>query len=247
MSDRSVAAPDEKMAEWMRSVDADLVQLKSRRLQGALSMDSIEAASLAVGATRDAPLRLNGSQAWTADVEYLGATGAKVSGVTGDDALVIRNENGVIRDMFPRQYASLGGGTAQSIAGSTPTVLTLAGCAALSSPYAASATTAAGQLITPTAGVYHLLYYGLWGALADATVRLVAIEMSTNGGASWSTLFNADQSNLNHAGFGQLQTISNPTPLAAGTRLRLNVDQRSAGALNHVPQLFSATFLRGPL
>lgn len=41
MSDRSVAAPDDKMKAWMQNVDDQLMQLRSRRLQGALSVESL--------------------------------------------------------------------------------------------------------------------------------------------------------------------------------------------------------------
>jgi len=245
VSNRQAVPTGQQDVQWMRDIEDRLKALETRKVQGNLALDVASIADLTFTATGTTPAKIAGSKTWTQAVEYLGTNPPGPN--AGDDALVIRDELAVIRDMFPRQYAAQGAAPAQSIPSSAGTPLTLAGAVPTSSPYAVAAATAPGELIIPVSGIYLLLQAGVWGALADATVRLVAIEASTNGGATWATVFAVDQSNLNHAGFGQLQEVVGVAPLALGTRLRVNVDNRSAGALNYTPQIFSATFLRGPL
>jgi len=248
VSDRNLAAPDEAAKAWMRQVEERLGRVESRRLQGALSMEEATIGKLAIGASSTDPMRLNGSAKWTQAVEYLGETGGRVVGVSGSDALVTRNENGVIMDMSPRQVASLNNATAQSINAATATVITWAGATNASSPFPSSkAAASVGHLIFPVAGVYDVFVYALWQALGDTTVRLITIESSGNGGASWGSLFTTDMGNNGHAGFGQLQSMRVQWPFQANDRIRLNVDQRSAGALAITPITFSATFVRGPM
>lgn len=241
-----MAAPDEKMAEWMRSIDADIAQLKSRRLQGALAVESISIADGSIVATRSTPLKLAGSKTWTAAVEYLGANPPGAN--NGADALVLRDEFGVIRDMFPRPFIQLGGGAVVAVAAGAVTTVPMTGANPSSSPFAASVTTTTGQLILPVAGEYIITHSGQWPNVLGTNARVTLMQYSVNGGASFVGLESDGRTGINSASFGQQVTITAQAVLPAGTRIRIQLIHESATTpLNYTPLYLAATFMRGPL
>lgn len=246
MSNRDAVPDSQKDVAWKRAVDDRLKALESRKVQGNLTLDTTTVNELIATASRDVPVQLVGSQTWTQDVEYLGV--APPGPGNGSDAIVTRNENGVIVDISPRPQVQYGAATPQNIATGVVTPLTLAGATATSGPYAVGAmSTAPGNLVLPVTGFWSMQFYGLWQALADATARLLFLQTSSNGGATFGDLFIADQANINTASFSQLQTVIGPFLLGAGTRVRISVLQTSAFTLAFTPFLFTASFLRGPL
>lgn len=253
MSDREVAAPDDKMRAWMQSVDDELNQLRSRRLQGALAIESATIGKAAISATRTTPIKLRGSADWTQAVEYLGDGANRVRGVNGGDALVTRDERGIIQQIEPTQAAQMiGSGLFASVATGTVTPITGAVWGAsfaggsVSGPFPASAALdfTNGHLVIPVTGYYELYSTGLWQALADTSGRVVFIELSINGGVSWTSLFADGRANLG-SGLGCNQTCIGYSQLTRGFRLRTSVLHSSASTpIAYTPGRMHAHLMR---
>lgn len=246
MSDRDLDPREKKFGAWMKRIEDRLTTVERRPLTGAISLDSLDAGPTAVSATRTDPLVLKGSKTWTSAVEYLGEVGPVSFGVSGQDALVTRSESGKIQDIQPHPFTQLAGGPAQSIASTVIVPITLIGAAVFSAPYAASATIAAnGVLVIPVNGIYDVLATGAWPNVVGTKGRVVIVQLSTDGGATWATLFADGRPGINTATLGQNIAVPGRAALLAGWRLRIAVIQDEVGALTYTPDRFSCSFCAG--
>lgn len=229
MSDRDVAAPDERWQEWMRSVDDRLNQLQSRRLQGALSAESMTIGAAEIGASRTDPLRLTGSVGWTQSVEYLGQN--PPSADNGNHALVTRDELGRIQDILPRPviFVTSGPGAGLSVPNAAVTVvITAVGGGVAGGPFAESDMYLGGGVFkVPVAGFWRFQHIGIWPGINDGTLRQLAFEISTNGGASFGTIA-SDYRVQAVPGDNMYHAFSETISCVAGTQARFWVRQRSA-------------------
>lgn len=240
MSDRTAVPLDQVAEQKFRDIDDRLRTLETRGVPGNVALSTATVADLSVAASATTPLRLNGSQAWTQAVEYLGESGPRVYGTTGGDALVTRDENALIMDIAPAPFVQYAIGAVQSIATTTIVPIVWTGAGPFSHPYGQAKTMASnGVIVVPVAGIYSFMSYGAWPNVVGTKGRVVIFQISSDGGVSWSTLFADGRSGINTASLGQDVTVMGRTAMLAGWRVRIAVIQDEVGALNYTPNRFS--------
>lgn len=254
MSNRDVAPPGQARLEAMLKDYGDrLSALENRRLQGALAIQSakvsglVDAGALRAVASAAQPVRLSGSAKWTQSIEsYRTAGVTPAQGVTGLDALVTRDGHGEIIDMTPRPFGQYASGATQSIGSLVVVPITWAGGSQFSTPYPTSLTfQSGGVLIVPVSGIYDVYSGGAWPNVLGTKGRVVIIQLSTDNGASYPTLFADGRSGINDASLGQDVSFGGRSALLKGWRLRVAVIHGEVGALNYVASRFSFAFHSG--
>ena len=248
MSDRRAVAPDEKLQAWMRRVDAQLAMLTRRKVQGALTMESVETTSdVSVGgvlsalatALQPVEFRDSGTGRWRWDLEKLGTGTA--------NSLVARDENGAIRDIIPKPAVVVTGGANVSVATGVFTLVPLTGATPLAQGYAGGDLWDAVNscVLMPIAGLWEFGIYGGWVGVADNTERAILTQISNQGGA-FANFVGDTRTGAATAAEGVNMSLMVKAVFAAGARLRYLALHRSATTpLNWVPNRFSLTWI-GP-
>jgi len=248
MSDRRVQAPGDKMPAWMRKVESDLTMLKRRKVQGDLTMQSIETTAnvkvggaLSAAATADTPVELRGptTSRWRQTLETLGKSGVQ--------SFVTRDENNTVRDVIPKPAVIVTGGGTVSVGAGVFTLVPLTGATVSVQGYDAADVwdAATSAVIAPLVGLWELGVYGGWVGVADNTERAVLSQLSTGGGA-FANFIGDTRTGAATAAEGVNMGFMVKTILAAGSRIRYLALHRSATTpLNWVPNRFSLTWI-GP-
>lgn len=242
MSNRVAVPNSQKDIVWMRDIEDRVKAQETRQVQGDIALDTLTAANLTYSATRTNPATIVGSATWTEDIEFLGIAGPTIIGTNGQHALVTRDPTGRVQDIVPAPFAQIAFGTPQSIASTTVVPLTMAGGAQYAAPYAAVDCIGAngtGQLIIPQTGIYNFISSGAWPNVLGTKGRVVIIQISSDGGVTWPTLFADGRSGINTASLGQDVACVGRSAMVKGWRVRTAVIQDEVGALTYTPSRFS--------
>jgi len=247
MSDRNIVSDKDKMAAWIRKVEDRLGGLETRKVQGALTMESIETGLLKAGADRTAPFALAGADTWQVSIEKLGAGTTDTERQQGVNALVLRDSAGEIQEIFPRPFVQLvvgaGGQSLATGAGAFQSIL----IPSYSQPFNFSQTydDSTGALIVPIDGFWRIAAYSNWQAVLDNTVRLVNINISTNGGATYTAHY-ADVKAAANSADAVTSMAWGMQAYRAGTRFRMSGLHRSATTpITWTPVRFWLEWIRG--
>lgn len=196
MSDRTAVPTKEIPPQWIRSIEDRLRRLEQRKLQGTLSMSNIGVTQAAIDTatiknlsggimmTGTAPVKMQGSRTWTQSIEKLGNGDSP-----GCHAMVTRDDNGQIVDIFPKPHIQLTGAAVVAIPTGVRTVVPASALAkSYSLPYTFDQTydDTQGAIIMPAAGFWMFFCFSTWALVADATARVVVPQVSSNQGGTWS-------------------------------------------------------------
>lgn len=237
MSNRQAVPDAQKDTQWMRDIEDRVKGLETRKVQGNLTLADTTLESLTVGASRTTPVVYRGSEDWTQAVENLGRS----------SALVTRDALGVVQDIAPAPFTQLFlGNSVGVVPGPTGSVLTWIAANVSSGPYSNAQMYDIGQgaLVTPVDGVWILSAMVVWNPAADATLREVFMQVSSDGGATYGDIFPDTRPNVG-AGNPCYQSLSIETNSSKGFKWRLRVIHTSAvNPLICTGVRFQQTFLR---
>jgi hypothetical protein len=242
MSDRKVAVgKDDRTQRWIRTVEDRITQLETRRLQGAISMESVLVGALGASATPATPIVLHGdTDDWTVDLEKLSPGGRL--------ALVFREvSTGTIMDVLPRPFIGWAGGAAVSVPAGSTTQITTWGVS-VCYPFGQSEVMLDNGISrVPLTGMWDVKAYGAFAGVADATERLLITQFSTNGGNNYSGLYNVSGTGFGTATEGYHLSLSTESGLTVGWLFRVAAFHRSLTTpINFVPSRYSLRW-QGPI
>lgn len=246
MSDRTAVGLDDKTTQLLRDYGDRISALEKRTVQGSVAMDTLTVSDLRVGASRTTPMQLNGSEAWTQDVEYLGTLPPGVD--NGGHAVVTRDHLGRIQGINPAPIMMVesGPGAGLAVAIATPTVVTAIGATPTGATLAESAMyNGLGVFNVPIYGYWTFSVWGVWVGVADTTLRQLFLDISGNGGVSFSTIV-TDYRVQQVAGDNVYHALTYTFLLAAGTQIRTEVRTRSAAGGTYFNGNMTLKWERGP-
>jgi len=261
MSDRRTVPSREVAPQWIRQMEDRLRRLEQRKYQGEVTFseaniasgtfDSAVIASLSGGIAMPstAPMKLNGSAGWTQSLEQVGNPAAPSANIVNTHALITRDPNGSIVDISPRPWIQLTVASSESVATGVRTTIPAARYSqSYSVPYTFDQTydSVNGAIIIPVQGFWQFFVHGTWAVVADATVRSIVPQISTNGGASWADHYVDTKTANNNASDAATHTFPFEQGYVAGTQFRLTVFHRSATTpIAFTPTRFIAVWQRG--